>query len=779
MNPGAALLYLSLATGLTTIAMLVYEQVGKKEAAPIKWLVRTFAGLLLLDFSLLLYYFAVSDVSYDYVWSFTSKYYPLYYKLSGALAGQEGTLLFWALLIAMGSLWLNESRDSTSDFVRKAQLIVMSLGTYFVALTLLDSPFKTIYEAYPDLPGDFLPRDGAGLNPLLLDPWMALHPFTMFIGYAGVTVPFAGAMIYLLKSLRNDSKELHKQWIGKASQWCRIAWLFLTVAIAFGGIWSYKVLGWGGFWAWDPIETASLIPWLVLTGALHALAEHRNDVRKYSILAPVLVSMSFALVIYATLVTRSGVFESVHAFIAGGAGPYLIILASVSLAAPLALGLIKYLKTEGKSSRESLISRTNILYLAVLSFIALTFISFFGITYPAMIKMLTGNKYAVGSSFFNIWSYPFFLFLMLLAGLGLSYRPQRRRQAAREFLLFAALTFAAALIKPAEGWNIVDYSAIISPQKPFLYALIGSASVLSFLPPSAYIVYAALRRGEGIRRLKSHNKKAREAGILTVHVGIALIIIGAAFSTTFTNELTSVLDIRDRQSIAAAYSASLHERQGAWGVHEGKSLTAYGVKLLDYREEADYKSDELFGMSVKELLASLEAGQPEGRMAVYGLVEKVESLGNLTIIILREGDDRLWVVSPEPLAIGNFVVVSGYLHYLADGGSFRVSLIADAIVDAWGALNKLSRAVDIEVYRNNKPVARGTVKLEEYPKTDVRRVMIDRGFLGDVYGIFLGKDGDRITVTIKLIPLVNFLWLGVVLFTVGVIAVILGEAERM
>ncbi len=542
MNPGDVLLYLSLAVGLAALALLLYEQFRSRTVTQIKWLIRAFTALLFVDFSLLVYYFNVSDVTIDYVWSFTSKYYPLYYKLLGALAGQEGTLLFWALLIAIGALWLNEGRDSTSDFVRKSQGLVMALGTYFVALTLLDSPFRTIYEAYPDLPRDFIPLDGSGLNPLLLDPWMATHPLTMFIGYAGVTVPFAGAMVYLLKSLKDDSKELHKQWISKASQWCRVAWLFLTIAITFGGIWSYKVLGWGGFWAWDPIETASLIPWLMLTGAMHALAEHRKDRRKYSILAPVLVSLSFALVIYATLVTRSGVFESVHAFIAGGAGPYLILLALVSFAAPMALGLIKYLKTEGKGTRQSpaLLSRTNIFYLAILSLVTLTFISFFGVTYPAMIKILTGNKYGVGSSFFNIWSYPFFIFLMLLVGLGLSYKASRRREAAREFMFFAALTFVAALLRPGEGWNIVDYSAIISPQKPLLYTIISSASALSFLPPSLYIAYAVLRQG-----IEARNKY--RLGVLTIHLGIVFIILGSVFSSLFTSEFSGVLDIEDKE----------------------------------------------------------------------------------------------------------------------------------------------------------------------------------------------------------------------------------------
>lgn len=774
MNPGDVLLFFSLAVGLSTVGLLLFEQMKNKEIKLIKWLIRVFTAVLFLDFSLLLYYFYVSDFTIDYVWSFSSKYYPIYYKLSGALAGQEGTLLFWALLIALGSVWLNEGRDSASDFVRKAQLLVMSLGTYFVALTLVDSPFRTIYEAYPELSKDVIPIDGSGLNPLLLDPWMAAHPFTMFIGYAGVTVPFAGAMIYLLKSLRGDSMELHRQWISKTSQWCRVAWLFLTIAIAFGGIWSYKVLGWGGFWAWDPIETASLIPWLMLTGAMHALAEHRKDREKYSILAPVLVSMSFALVIYATLVTRSGVFESVHAFVAGGAGPYLILLSIVSFAAPILLGVLKYLKIEERKQRpvSNLINKTNIFYLAILSLVALTFVSFFGITYPALIKMLTGNKYGVGISFFNIWSYPVFIFLMLLVGIGLTYTQARKKEVVREFTFFTALTVAAAFLRPGEGWNIVNYSAIIGPQKPFFYSIISSASALSFLPPSTYILYGVLRRGTEV-------KKKRDFGTLTIHLGIVFIIIGAVFSTMFTSELSGTLDVRDRENIFPASPATLHQWIGAWGVHEGEGTTPYGVRLLDFKEKADYKKDWLHGKSVAEFYQTNEPMETGGSVVVYGVAKDFGTHQNFTLFSLNDDGASLRVVSKEPVPQSDFLIVAGYPYFPEENGAHEMLLIAENIADARDALNKVTQTASIEVFSNRKVIGSGTAKLEKYDNNDVRRVMIDRSPLRDVYVIFSGLDGDRLTLTIKLVPLVNFIWFGIALFVTGIVVILLSQGNAM
>ncbi|MDP6613299.1 MAG: cytochrome c biogenesis protein CcsA, partial [Candidatus Hydrothermarchaeota archaeon] len=316
-----------------------------------KWLVRGFVALLALDFLLLVYYFITTNLMINYVWSYTSRDLPMFYKLSGVLGGQQGTLLFWAFLISIGALWLNERRAS-DGFIRESKAMVILVGLYFIALTMLDSPFKTIYDANPGLDESFLPTDGNGLNPLLIDPWMAVHPPFIFLGYAAMTVPFTVALVYLFRSFNGSTAKLHKAWITNVVQWSRVSWLFLTLGIAVGGFWSYKVLGWGGFWAWDPVETASLIPWLLLTGTLHALGEHRRNKNKYNVLTPALVGISFVLVIYATLVTRSGFFESIHAFGSGAVGTYLVILLLICTIATIALALRKYLRTESAGRKE-------------------------------------------------------------------------------------------------------------------------------------------------------------------------------------------------------------------------------------------------------------------------------------------------------------------------------------------------------------------------------------------------------------------------------------------
>jgi len=730
---GNLILYLSLAAGISALAFLLKN----KDA---KWLIRIFVLLLLADFVLLTYYFLAPDLTIDYVWRYTSRDLPLVYKLSGVLAGQQGTLLFWAFLIGIGSLWLSEK--SNNDFFRRAQIIIISLGLYFVALTLLDSPFKTIYAANPGLDVSFVPSDGSGLNPLLIDPWMAVHPPLIFIAYAAMTVSFAVAIVYLLTQ--------NYDWIANVVRWCRVSWIFLTLGIAVGGFWSYKVLGWGGFWAWDPVETSSLVPWLLLTGALHSLAEHRNNREKYCILAPVLVALSFVLVLYATLVTRSGFFESIHAFGSGEVGTYLVVLIAVCSAATLFPAAARYVKSGEGKEEVSLLSRTNIFYGAILLFIILTFISFWGITFPAIYKLMTGNKVGVGIAFFNLWSYPFIIAAMLLLGLGLNFKPSEKERRIKKCIAFTALTIIFAFIRPSEAWNIVDYSAIVTPEKPFLYSFIGSMSGLSFIPPSIYILYSLFERG---RERLNRQRKLREAGILAIHLGVVLVLLGAVFSTLFTEEFSVSIDASDK----IVYSNS------------------YGAKLLDYREYAEYSKEK------KELPQALSLSEFYSKnlshsdaYMVRGRLEQIVSLGSIALLKLADGDKFLWVATRSTgIPEGTEIAAAGVLIFDVEieNKAYEVIMLSNKIYTSMRAVSE-TQEINVEIYEGKSKVGGGVAKVVQYRQDNVKRVMIDRGIFRDVYVIFTGMSGNEIPLTIKIIPLVNYLWLGIILFVAGMLAVL-------
>ncbi|MFQ6136548.1 MAG: cytochrome c biogenesis protein CcsA [Candidatus Hydrothermarchaeales archaeon] len=787
MNIGDLILNVSLAVGLFAMILLLSEQFKRgKFERQVRWLIRVFAVALMADFLLLVYYFYTTNLTVNYVWAYTSRDLPLIYKLAGAVAGSQGTLLYWSALIGIGSLWLIEKRGLASDFVKKAQIVVLFLGSYFISLTLLDSPFKTIYEINPELPTSFIPAEGAGLNPLLQDPWMAIHPPIVFIAYAAMTIPFAVAVVYLFKSVKREADAVYKEWIGSGVQWCRVSWLFLTLAIAIGGFWSYKVLGWGGFWAWDPVETSSLVPWLLLTAAMHALVEHSKNRRKYNILAPALVTLTFAVVVYATLVTRSGFFASIHAFGKGTIGLYLITLIGICALASMLLATISYLRVEdseeaaketlqlkSKDSEEeeklAFVNKTNIFYITILLLLILTVVSFWGITYPAIKKLLWAETYGVFPSWFNIFSYIFFIPLMFMAGLCLNYRSARKERLIRDFIFFAALTFVTMLIKPTEGWNIVDYTSVVGPEKPLLLSLVGSISLLSFIPPSIYIIYSAIDRwNDEVKSLKKRDFKIKEIGVIAIHLGIIFILIGAVFSTMFTTAMSATLNVNNKDQIALVGG------------------TEYGVRLLDYNEFVDYgevPSGTIPGLSITQLYSTLASGPMQNEFTVHGVVEEVVDVKDYTYAKLVEGEEELWIAfGKTEIPRGITLIASGMLMFdfpsASLGRTFDVILFASSVDSYEGKekeIRKATQQIEVAVYKGADKIGEGVARHIDYRSmgTTIDRVMIDRGVIKDVYVIFNGKNGDEIPLTIKIVPLINELWFGVVLFAVGITMILL------
>jgi cytochrome c-type biogenesis protein CcmF len=808
MNKSDLILYISLALGATIILLLAYQLIKKTDRFErhVRWLVRAFCGLLVFDFTLLLYYFHTSNFAVNYVWQFSSKYYPYYYRLSGALAGQTGTLLFWAALIAVGALWLNETKGSETNFVKKSLIIVVFLGMYFTLLTVVDSPFRTIYQDNPELRAannpnlveDFIPEDGNGLNPLLIDPWMSTHPFTTFLGYAGTTVPFAGAMVFLFSTFLGGSGAVaNKMWVDKGIQWLRVSWLFSTLSMVFGGIWAYKSLGWGGFWAWDPVETAMLLPWLMLTAAIHTVIEHRRDGRKYTILAPVLTAFTFSMVVYATMVTRSGIFESVHAFIAGAAGKYIIILAAASFAAPLALGSIKYIKSDITEKEEkSLLNRTNIFYAAILILLVITFVSFFGITYPPIAKQLYGIKYSVTAQFFNLWIYPFFILMLLLIGLGLQYRPSIRKESLKTFLLFSLLTIVAAAIRPNENFNIIDYTGIVTAEKPLLYSVIGGASALSVVPPSIYILYAVQQRWKlRLTTFKKRHLKIKEAGILIIHIGVVLISVGVVYASLFVSDFSGSMDINNPGKLVPLAPASAHEgfgRLGTWGVHPGEGESPYSVQLIEYKKIEDFGAGEKKevppprGLTLIELYNELRSGSVRDSYIVRGIIKDFIQTEHITYVKLAEGGDELWVavdkLNDPPTGIG--VIAEGSL--MANFPSptlnrtFDLVLFSSYLEEFRPEVQSSYKTVEqlhLAVYKMGKRIGHGIAKKEVFKNGDANRVLVDRSLTDDVFVSFTGLSGNSLPVSVKIKPLMNWIWIGSLFFVIGITMTIFSDRE--
>ncbi|MBU4075518.1 MAG: cytochrome c biogenesis protein CcsA, partial [Euryarchaeota archaeon] len=502
---GNAILYITiLVSAIALLGLLLKEfKRGEVFAKFVTPAILLSAGILTFAYLLLTYYFAVSDFSFEYVWQYSSIDLPMVYKITGTWAGQPGTYLLWVWVIFLSAAWFAVTTKHSTPLARRIQIITLVVGIYFIALTLIQTPFRSIYEldnvaamiARGDLPVNFVPLDGNGLNALLVNFWMIVHPPLMFIGYATMTIPFAAAIVYLLT--KEDG------WEELTRQWARFTWLFLGMGIAVGGVWAYLVLGWGGFWAWDPVETASFIPWLTLTGFLHAAALHRKNKNTFAIAAPMLAAVSFILVIYAAIVVRSGVFNSVHAFGEASTGTLLLLFISVITLVSLGLGIKRYFEeTETTEEDRGFWNKTNIFYITLLIFVVLAFVSFWGITFPVFIQLTQNVKVNVASdtkNFFNVWSYPFTLVLLLALGFCLNYKEALKEKQKKILFIVMGLTLLTMLPR-TDSFYVLDHNSPFWTREPGIYKLIGSISLLSIFPPLIYAAASVIEYLNGFMR---------------------------------------------------------------------------------------------------------------------------------------------------------------------------------------------------------------------------------------------------------------------------------------
>ena len=319
MNPGMILIWLSL---VTAIGAVLSGYMGHlKSNASVGTLSRkleiTCLGLAGSSMLLLMYHLYTVNASYSYVFDHSSTDLEWYYRLSALWAGQEGSMLLWAVSIMAMLVIVERTHAATlsgTALMQTTRLISLSIVCVFLGLLVLKNPFSAYHVLSDGSVGitnwnPFVQMYnvpyGQGMNPLLRNPWMAVHPPMLFLGYAAFTIPFAAAIGNLLTH--------DKRWEAIATNWMRIAWLFLTLGIGLGGFWAYEVLGWGAwFWSWDPVETSSLIPWITATAYLHAQLRYRHG--EYVFVAPLLAVTSFILVVFATFVTRSGMWASVHSW---------------------------------------------------------------------------------------------------------------------------------------------------------------------------------------------------------------------------------------------------------------------------------------------------------------------------------------------------------------------------------------------------------------------------------------------------------------------------------
>ncbi|WCM39060.1 heme lyase CcmF/NrfE family subunit [Thermus antranikianii] len=500
-------------------------------------------AFLALEWALLTHDFSLAYVARNH-----STHDPLWVTLVTPWAALEGSILLWGLLQTLYTLLASRK---PLDPWRAALVLAVLFGVqvfFFGVMATIASPFETLPNP---------PSDGAGPNPLLQNHWMmAVHPVLMYLGFVGLSVPFAYAVAAMVV-------RRYQTWVGETRWWTLIAWGFLTAGKVAGMWWSYEVLGWGGYWAWDPVENASFIPWLLSTAFLHTaiVQETRGAFKAWNF---AFVTLAFAATVLGTFLTRSGIIQSVHAFAEGPVGP--AFLGFFLLVTGLGLGLLSRVSREVRDTAVFRpLSREGALLLGAFFFAGWALVVVLGTFYPLLVEAFTGAKVSVGAPFFNQVSAPIGVGILLLMGVG-PLLPWRRPRAEvfRNLYMLLAVLFLGTLLGLLRGYAFGASLAV----GLFLY---NTTAILLLVREG---VLARLRAGLSPWGFLENR---RRVGSLLVHFAVALMGLGIAFSQTYRLESEKTL-----------------YRGQAWEVG-GVRMEFLGVRALDegrrFAVEASLRTD--------------------------------------------------------------------------------------------------------------------------------------------------------------------------------------------
>jgi cytochrome c-type biogenesis protein CcmF len=474
------------------------------------------------------------DFNVSYVASYTSRDMPLVYTLSAFWGGQNGSLLFWLLVLTgfgAAAQWLTPPRYR--DLMPYVGAVTSVVALFFVAVILIaGNPLDRLA---------FTPPDGRGLNPQLQNPGMAIHPPMLYLGYISITIPFAFAVAALL------SKKLDTGWIHAIRKWTLLSWTFLSIGITLGMWWAYEELGWGGYWAWDPVENASFLPWLTMTAFLHSVMvqEKRGMLKKWNV---ILVMLSFLLSIFGTFLTRSGVISSVHSFTQSPIGMYFLafLIGITALLGWLLWARLPLLETE--TTLENMVSREASFLFNNLLLVGMAFSILWGTMFPIISELVQGTQVTVGPPFFNRVNFPIGMALLLLLGIGplIAWRKSTPKNLRRHFIVPGSAAGILAAIVLAIG--SIDFYAGMT--------WVLSAFVLTGIMQEFYRGAGARHRLHGesyvtaVLRLVARNR--RRYGGYIVHIGIVIYFIGFT-GMAFRSQIEATLKPGEQISLRSAY----------------------------------------------------------------------------------------------------------------------------------------------------------------------------------------------------------------------------------
>jgi cytochrome c-type biogenesis protein CcmF len=622
---GSALLGIAFLAALATGALALLGRNGDE-----RWLrysrrtVYGFCALLTACVVIIELAFAGDDFSFNIVAQHSSIETPAGYKLGAMWSSQEGSLLLWAFVLSIAaSAALYATRNKLRDLVPWATAVMMGVAAFFTGLMLFAPDVDPFAKAATQMGA--VPADGVGLNPLLQHPSMMIHPPMLYSGYVAFTVPFAFAIGALV------TRRLDAEWIRATRRFALIAWAFLGFGLLLGARWSYTELGWGGYWAWDPVENAALMPWLLGTAFLHSIMvqEKRGMLKVWN---ATLIVGTFSMALLGTFLVRSGVLQSIHAFGDNTVGPYILGLIGVVLVGSTALIVSRLDDLRSEKRIDSLASRESVFLVNNLLLVGMTAVIFWGTFFPLISELFTGEKASLAAPWFDRYTTPLAILLVLFTGIGplLAWRRVSWESAKRVFRLPLAVAAVVAL-----GLVVFTDAA---EQLWALALFTFAAFAMTGLAQEFWTGAAARKRLSGepgpqaLVGMVSRNR--RRYGGYIVHVGIIVLLIGVAASSSF--QTNRDIELRPGESVTI----------------DGRTITYVKPTVSVDREKLGFGAllrIEEDGKVVGTLRPSRQffrpTGQETGLIATYFAGEATSEVG------LRTGlGNDLWIAEQPNVA---------------------------------------------------------------------------------------------------------------------------------
>jgi cytochrome c-type biogenesis protein CcmF len=566
---GQACLILALLTCVYGIVASLYgARAGRRD-----WVdsgrraVYALAFLAVVSFAILVSAFLRSDFHYEVVATHSSTTTPTFYRAAAAWSSQEGSLLLWVLLLSVwSSVVLFLVRRHLRDVAPYATAVLLGFGAFFTGLLVFAAtPFKTMAAA---------PPEGTGLDPLLRHPSMMIHPPMLYSGYTLWAIPFAFAVGALIV------RRVDADWIRATRRFALAAWCFLGIGILLGARWSYAELGWGGYWAWDPVENASLLPWLTGTAFIHSVMvqEKRGMLKVWNVS---LVLTTGTLAILGTFLVRSGILDSIHAFGASTLGVPFVSLIGLMIAGGMYLVVSRRSLLASEHKLDSLLSREAAFLGNNLVLVGLAFVVFWGTFFPLISEAVTGTKAAVGPPWFNRYTVPLALLLVLLSGIGPVIAWRRATWANARRNLRAPTAAALVVLVALLAFGVTESGTSLAM---FVFAAFAAAVVVQEFARGVAARRAMAREGPLRALVSLVQRNRRRYGGYTVHLGMAVLFVGVAASTAFQH----ARDVRltpGRTATVGGYQVK-YVRATARPVYRGERLERVALgAVLDVRKD--------------------------------------------------------------------------------------------------------------------------------------------------------------------------------------------------